>query len=203
MQRRCGARERQCVMRTTERKLVRSERPAVPATRHPQQRVAHDQTPARAGEARPPGHDLAHFAIQREHDQAAAGVSAFAVDEGTVESRDAGRPLPAPVRGRMEKALGGDFSDIRVHEGPQAAAVGAVAFTAGSRIHFAPGRYQPGTASGQRLLAHELVHVQQQRAGRVRNPLGGVAVVEDRALEAEADRLGTQAVLAHDPRDAS
>jgi hypothetical protein len=46
------------------------------------------------------------------------------------------------------------------------------------------------------LLAHELVHVVQQRAGRVSNPFGGgVAVVQDQALEAEADRLGRQAVM--------
>jgi hypothetical protein len=39
-----------------------------------------------------------------------------------------------------------------------------------------------------------LAHVVQQRAGRVRNPLGsGLAVVQDKALEAEADRLGRQA----------
>jgi hypothetical protein len=44
---------------------------------------------------------------------------------------------------------------------------------------------------GQQLLGHELAHVVQQRAGRVRNPLGiGLAVVHDKALEAEADRLG-------------
>jgi ribosomal protein S18 acetylase RimI-like enzyme len=44
------------------------------------------------------------------------------------------------------------------------------------------------------LLGHELAHVVQQRAGRVRNPLGsGLAVVQDHALEAEADRLGRHA----------
>jgi hypothetical protein len=58
-------------------------------------------------------------------------------------------------------------------------------------MHFAPGYYSPHTPQGQRLLAHELAHVLQQRAGRVRNPFGqGVAVVQDAALEAEADRAG-------------
>ena len=37
----------------------------------------------------------------------------------------------------------------------------------------------------------------QQRAGRVRNPLGaGVAVVQDPALEAEAERMGLRAASA-------
>lgn len=43
-------------------------------------------------------------------------------------------------------------------------------------------------------MGHELAHVVQQRAGRVRNPLGsGLAVVQDRALEAEAERMGQRA----------
>lgn len=105
-----------------------------------------------------------------------------------------GAPLPDAVRGRMEVAMGADFSDVRVHVGLQAERIGAVAFTFGSDIYFAPGRYQPETATGQQLLGHELAHVIQQRQGRVRNPLGaGVAVVHDRALEAEAERLGRRA----------
>jgi hypothetical protein len=83
---------------------------------------------------------------------------------------------------------------VRVHVGPQAERIGAVAFTMGSDLYFAPGRYQPESAHGQQLLGHELAHVVQQRAGRVRNPFGsGVAVVQDHALEAEADRLGRHA----------
>ena len=105
-----------------------------------------------------------------------------------------GRPLPEAVRGRMEAALGADFSAVRVHVGPQAERIGAIAFTLGSDIYFAPGRFQPDTAPGQQLLGHELAHVVQQRQGRVRNPTGaGIAVVQDWALEAEADRLGQRA----------
>jgi hypothetical protein len=121
--------------------------------------------------------------------------AAFAVDSATLglASGD-GRPLPEALRGKMEAALGADFSAVRVHVGPQAERIGAVAFTFGSDIYFAPGRYQPHTMHGQQLLGHELAHVVQQRAGRVKNPLGSrLAVVQDHALEAEADRLGRQA----------
>jgi ribosomal protein S18 acetylase RimI-like enzyme len=105
-----------------------------------------------------------------------------------------GQPLPDAVRSQMEAALGADFSGVRVHVGPQAERIGAIAFTLGSDVYFAPGRYQPDTMQGQQVLGHELAHVMQQRAGRVRNPLGaGMAVVQDRALEAEADRLGHRA----------
>ncbi len=102
--------------------------------------------------------------------------------------------MPEAVRGKMEAALGADFSGVRVHVGTQAERIGAIAFTLGSDIYFAPGRFQPDTPHGQQLLGHELAHVVQQRQGRVRNPVGsGIAVVQDHALEAEADRLGRHA----------
>jgi GNAT superfamily N-acetyltransferase len=121
--------------------------------------------------------------------------NAFAVGAGQLGlSSGGGRPLPEAVRGKMEAALGANFADVRVHVGPQAERIGAIAFTVGSDIYFAPGRFQPDTVHGQQLLGHELAHVVQQRAGRVRNPLGtGLAVVQDYALEAEADRLGQRA----------
>jgi ribosomal protein S18 acetylase RimI-like enzyme len=103
----------------------------------------------------------------------------------------------------MESALGANFSDVRIHVGPEATAIGAIAFTWGSDIHFAPGQYNPHTPQGQSLLGHELAHVVQQRAGRVSNPFGsGVAVVQDHALEAEADRLGHMAAMSRTPEAA-
>jgi hypothetical protein len=123
--------------------------------------------------------------------------NAFAIDSGVLGlASGGGKPLPDSVRGKMEAALGADFSNVRVHVGPQAERIGAIAFTIGSDIYFAPGRYQPDTVQGQQLLGHELSHVVQQRAGRVRNALGsGLAVVQDHALEAEADRLGQRAAM--------
>jgi hypothetical protein len=107
-----------------------------------------------------------------------------------------GRPLPDAVRSKMETAFGADFSAVRVHVGPQAERIGALAFTTGTDIYFAPGRYQPDSTHGQQLLGHELAHVVQQRQGRVRSSGSGIAVVQDRALEAEADRLGHRAAAA-------
>jgi hypothetical protein len=75
-----------------------------------------------------------------------------------------------------------------------------LAFTIGTDLYFAPGQYNPQTIQGERLLGHELTHVVQQRAGRVRNPMGsGVAVVHDPALEAEAERMGNRMVSASIP----
>lgn len=104
-----------------------------------------------------------------------------------------GHPLPAPVQAKMEGALGHDFANVRVHSGEEAGSIGAVAFTRGSHIHFAPGRYNPHSAAGQRLLGHELAHVVQQRAGRVALPGGPVPINADARLEAEADTAGSRA----------
>jgi ribosomal protein S18 acetylase RimI-like enzyme len=124
------------------------------------------------------------------------GMDAFPVD---LHPKSGGWPLPRNVQEKMEQALGATFSDVRIHVGPEAASIGAIAFTWGSDIHFAPGQYNPHTPHGQFLLGHELTHVVQQRAGRVANPFGsGVAVVQDHALEAEADRFGRLAA-AHTP----
>jgi hypothetical protein len=78
-----------------------------------------------------------------------------------------GRPLPGTTRSRFEERFGRDFSDVRVHTGADADAaarsIDAEAFTLGSDVAFASGNYRPGTTEGDRLLAHELTHVLQQR----------------------------------------
>jgi archaellum component FlaC len=80
-----------------------------------------------------------------------------------------GRPLDAGVREGMEAHLGMDLSPVRVHDDPEAAqsarSINAQAYTAGGHIYFSSGSYAPQSADGQRLLAHELVHVVQQSGG--------------------------------------
>lgn len=124
------------------------------------------------------------------------GGNAFQAPPGFLSGAGArrGQPLPDAVMAKMEALHGANFSDVRIHVGPEAPSIGALAFTVGSDIYFAPGQYQPNTTYGHQLLGHELTHVVQQRAGRVRNPFGnGVAVVQDPILEAEADRMGMRA----------
>jgi hypothetical protein len=121
------------------------------------------------------------------------GVEAFQVP---LQPKNGGQPIPDQVRAKMETAFGADFSDVRVHVGQEASSIGAIAYTWGTNIHFAPGQYNPHTIQGQKLLGHELWHVVQQKSGRVSNPFGsGVAVVQDHALEAEADRMGVKAAM--------
>ena len=116
----------------------------------------------------------------------------------TFKPRNCGQPLPEPVQKKVEAFFKASFADVCVHVGPEAASIGALAFTHGTDLYFVPGQYHPQTALGQRLLDHELTHVLQQRAGRVRNLLGaGIAVVQDPAMEAEAERMGL--LLARQP----
>jgi len=111
-----------------------------------------------------------------------------------------GQRLPDLVQRKMEAAFGTRFDDVRVHVGPQAPALGALAFTHGSSLYFAPGQYAPAHPHGQRLLAHELPRHGVERTGRARNPFGaGVAVLQDPLLEAEAERMSLRATLHPEP----
>lgn len=86
-----------------------------------------------------------------------------------------GRALDSATRGFFERSMGADFRSVRVHDGAvadaSARAVTAQAYTVGSDIVFARGRYAPGNRDGRELLAHELVHVLQQRDDPSRSSL--------------------------------
>ena len=115
----------------------------------------------------------------------------------TVQQKMNNTGIPNEVKQKMEDSFGTDFSDVRVHpESSQAPEVGALAYTQGTDIHFAPGQFKPDTSAGQQLLGHELAHVVQQAEGRVQptTEIGGMAVNDNESLEHEADVLGAQAV---------
>ncbi len=112
--------------------------------------------------------------------------------------RGGGQPLEATVRRGMEGVFQVSFGHVRIHADGEADAlnrgVAAIAFTVGSDIFFRAGFYQPHSAAGQHLLAHELTHVVQQRTGSLGASGGGnasgtmtVGAVDDRhEQEAEA-----------------
>jgi len=105
-----------------------------------------------------------------------------------------GRPLPDGLRRRLESRFGRDLSDIRIHDGPDAAAaaeaLGARAATLGEHVIFSEGTFSPGTPAGDELIAHEVTHVVQHLEGR--EPIAGdqaddVPVTSpSSAIEAEA-----------------
>lgn len=77
-----------------------------------------------------------------------------------------GHPLDRSTRSLMEKHLGYDLSQVRVHTDARATAsaeaLNARAYTLGRDVIFGQGQYMPNTSEGKRLLAHELSHVIQQ-----------------------------------------
>src|SRR5258706_4440912 len=83
-----------------------------------------------------------------------------------------GKSFDADVRDSFESRLGGGFGEVRIHNDGNAAALNteleSLAFTRGNHVFFAPGQFNPRSAAGQRLLAHELTHVIQQTAGPAR-----------------------------------
>ncbi len=106
-----------------------------------------------------------------------------------------GQPLDAGTRSFMESRFHHDFSHVRVHTDARAAesarAVGANAYTVAQDVVFGPGLFQPGTAMGQRLLAHELTHVLQQSSGVALQSSGASRAIDpDAGLEAEAQAVG-------------
>lgn len=94
------------------------------------------------------------------------------------QSRGSGQFLPAHIRAFFEARLGTDFSLVRVHTDTHAQesarTLQARAFAHGHHLAFAPGEYAPETLTGRRLLAHELVHVQQQEQRESNNPAGAI-----------------------------
>lgn len=101
------------------------------------------------------------------------------------------------VQKQMESAFNADFANVYVHENSQEATeMGALAFTKGNDVHFAPGMFQPNTQTGKELIGHELAHVVQQRENRVApttQTQTGMPVNDDKGLEGEADLMGAKA----------
>jgi hypothetical protein len=103
-----------------------------------------------------------------------------------------GQPLDNASRRFMESRLGApNFRDVKIHTDEEASEVarslGAQAYTVGRDIGFARGLYSPGTLHGDRLLAHELVHVIQQQS----MPRGSQTVLQ-RKPEGSARQPETQ-----------
>jgi hypothetical protein len=135
--------------------------------------------------------------LQRKGSEAgAAGTPALSVTPAVQNVLQAtGRPLDQATRGAMERHFGHDFGQVQVHTGGPAAAsarqVNALAYTVGRHVVFGERQYEPRTPAGQRLLAHELAHVVQQRDARFAPD--DLAVAGDR-WEREAD-TAAQAVV--------
>ncbi len=112
-----------------------------------------------------------------------------------------GQPLDRDTQALMQSRLGHDFSDVRVHADGHATesakAVNAHAYTVGTNVVFQSDKYSPGTEPGNKILAHELTHVVQQKAGPVDGTPapGGISVSHPSdPFEQAAERNAEQAM---------
>jgi hypothetical protein len=89
----------------------------------------------------------------------------------------------------MEALFATDFSSVQVHGDRQVGATASAGYTVGEQIFLSPGRFPPSTAQDRHVLAHELAHVVQQRAGRAPSAQEGLAGLRSHlSLEREAER---------------
>lgn len=145
---------------------------------------------------RPAGH-----ALEREADRLGAAALARGDVPGSDAQRPAagGAPLDPTWNAEMSQRFGHDFSSVQVFaDSEQPRRINAAAFARGNELHFAPGRFAPGTSAGRRLLAHELGHVAQQAtagapAVTAREALASIDVtkLDDQALQQRATALST------------
>jgi hypothetical protein len=161
------------------------------------ERSAHDNSPPEEVEPKPTkdkvpvdglgpvakGEDASEFPQPSARETRAADL---------VGQLSGGHHLDNDTRELMESRFGEDFSDVRIHTDHRAAEIAdtldARAFTVGEDVVFAEGEFAPETTEGQRLLAHELAHVIQQR--RATGEVGSELSAERDALKAAADLAG-------------
>ena len=101
----------------------------------------------------------------------AGGEASSNLESSINQARGSGQPLDANLQRQMGQVMGADFSGVRVHTDSRADklnhSIQAKAFTTGQDIFFRQGNYNPTNLDGQKLLAHELTHVLQQKSSPV------------------------------------
>lgn len=87
------------------------------------------------------------------------------------KSCSGGRHMSEEIRTPMERALGYDFSGVRIHTTPHSHRINNIiqsrAFTIGQNIFLGQGENNLRSRQGSALIAHELTHVVQQNGNRL------------------------------------
>ena len=118
--------------------------------------------------------------------------------------RSGGAPLPRELRKKWDGRLGRDLTQIRIHTDTETAGAveqsGANALNFGPHVFFAPGRYDPRSHSGRRLLGHELAHALETES---RGPLPAMMPDQHASrLQSRADIIGADLASGDRPVDA-
>ncbi len=124
------------------------------------------------------------------------------------QAKGSGTPLDADTRTEMEDAFSSDFSGVQIHTGQEASSLNqslnARAFTHRNNIFFNTGEYQPQSAQGKHLLAHELTHTIQQGNGVQRKVADSPTIQTSQttpAIQRVPDAPGNQATVSSEVVD--
>lgn len=132
-----------------------------------------------------------------------AGLASGEVSPGfeaeIAQERQRGHALFTPLRTQMEQAMGTHFHQVRIHANSRsdrlARSIQAKAFTTGRDIFFQQNAYNPRSQAGQKLLAHELTHVVQQRGASIQRTLAPELEAQIRSIDLEEDEETIQPKL--------
>jgi Domain of unknown function (DUF4157) len=139
-----------------------------------------------------------HDSVAQREGAPEVGLAGGGVSDGLAgridSMRGSGSPLDDNTKSTMEEALGTSMAGVRVHVGSESDslnhAITAKAFTTGNDVFVRSDQWAPGSSSTQRLMAHELTHVAQQRQGVGGGSGGGMSVgASDTHEEHEADSV--------------
>lgn len=115
-----------------------------------------------------------------------------AIERRILAAAGTGARLDDAVRRPLERGFGADLGGLRIHTGAEADGLSrslrARAFTVGPDIFFRSGAFQPHSAGGRRLLAHEVTHALQQ--GAVSGPVAVQRSLTIQRAYADLDDLG-------------
>lgn len=136
------------------------------------------------------GHKLEQNGVRlfgRVYRKGKAGTGVVGKNQSTTAGQylDAPKRLDYAITMQMERFLGANLRDVKIHTGKGAELITrryeAEAVTIKDHIFFAPGRYDPSSLEGRKLLAHELTHVKQRT-----RPNLDTRTAEEEAHKAEA-----------------
>ncbi|ELS32854.1 MULTISPECIES: DUF4157 domain-containing protein [Pseudanabaena] len=121
------------------------------------------------------GNRLRRKPLLQRHENIGGGEASQNLESSIQRMRGSGQPLEPKLKLKMERAMGTDFSTVKIHTDTQSdrlnQSIQAKAFTTGQDVFFRQGAYAPTSRDGQELIAHELTHVVQQNGNKLRRSL--------------------------------
>lgn len=122
------------------------------------------------------GIDAADLVTADSQPQGKAEANAISMENSIsgslAASKGGGQAMEDGIKSEMEGQMNTDLSDVRIHTDASANQmsedINAKAFTHGQDVYFKDGNYDTQSTEGKNLLAHELVHTQQQGNGAKR-----------------------------------